>query len=153
MSDNYQFEISIPSDNDGYILLRCPNCSTYFKAKSSDIEDEGVLRIFCPSCGLVGENYITDDVLELAIAMAQNKTMDMLNERFKEIERQFKNGPVKFKAGKIPKIEPENPIRSGIEALQIVSFACCKRNAKIKPILKMTGCYCPFCGVKNYEFE
>ncbi len=64
------------------------------------------------------------------------------------MERQFRKGPVTFKAGKRPKHEPENPIRSGIEALEIVSFPCCKRTAKVKPILSMTGCYCPFCGVK-----
>ena len=74
-------------------------------------------------------------------------------EEFKKMERQFSKGSLTFKAGNPPKHEPENPIRSGIEAMEIVNFLCCKRSAKIKPILKMTGCYCPFCGVKNYEVE
>lgn len=153
MSDTFEMSISIPSDDDGYVLMQCPNCGTYFKAMPLDIEDDGVLQIYCPSCGLVGENYITEDVLELATAMVQNKAMDMIYDEFKKMERQFIKGPVTFKAGKPPKREPENPVRSGIEALEIVTFPCCKRTAKVKPLLKMTGCYCPFCGVKNYEVE
>ncbi len=153
MSDDSHMEISIPTDDDGYVLLKCPNCGSYFKATPFDLKDDGVLQVFCPSCGLAGENYITEDVLALAMVMAKNKAMDMIHQGFKKMEHQFKKGPVTFKAGKPPKHEPENPIRSGIEALEIISFPCCKRSAKIKPILKMTGCYCPFCGVKNYEFE
>lgn len=153
MSADLRMEISIPTDDDGYVLLKCPNCGNYFKATPSDINDDGVLQIFCPSCGLAGENYITEDVLELAIIMVQNKVMDMVYDEFKKVERHLKKGPVTFKAGKTPKHEAKNPIRSGIEALEIVPFSCCKRTAKIKPILKMTGCYCPFCGVKNYEFK
>ena len=153
MSDDFHIEISIPTDDDGYVLLQCPNCGTYFKATPSDIKDDGVLEIFCPSCGLTSESYVTVDVIELAMAMLQNKGMDMIHDEFKKIERQFKNGPITFTAGKPPKHEPEDPIRSGIEALEIVAFPCCMRTAKIKPNLRMTGCYCPFCGVKNYEVE
>lgn len=64
-----------------------------------------------------------------------------------------KKGIITFKAGKRPKHENEDPIHSGIEAMEICNFPCCKRTAKIKPLLKMTGAYCPFCGVKNYEIE
>lgn len=153
MSDDFTMTIPIPTDDDGYVLLQCPNCGTYFKVTPDDVEDDGVLEIFCPSCGLVGESYITEDVLELAVAMAENKAMDIIYDEFKKMERHFPKGPVTFKAGKPPRHELENPIHSGIEAMEIAGFTCCKRTAKIKPILKMTGCYCPFCGVKNYEIE
>lgn len=46
MTDDIHMEISIPADNDGYILLQCPNCGTFFKATPSDIEDDGVLELF-----------------------------------------------------------------------------------------------------------
>lgn len=153
MSDDFHMEISIPTDDDGYILLKCPNCGTYFKATPSDIKDDGILELFCPSCGLVGENYITDDVIELARVMAKNKLSDIMYDKIKKMERQFNKGMITIKTGKPPKHEPENPIRSGIEAMEIVNFPCCQRTAKIKPLLIMTGCYCPFCGVKNYELE
>ena len=147
------FEISIPADNDGYALMQCPNCGEFFKVKPDDFEDDGVLEIYCPACGLVGDSYITEDVLELATAMAQNYATDLIYNELKKMEKQFKGGFVSFSAGKKPKPEPENPIRDGIEALAVTLFPCCKRSAKVKPLLQITGCYCPFCGVKNYEVE
>lgn len=153
MSDEFSMTISIPTDDDGYILLKCPKCGTYFKETPADLQDDRLLYLFCPSCGLTSDSYITDDVLELALAMANNRVMDMIHDELKKMERQTRNSMIKFKAGKPPKHEHENPIRSGIEAMEVVSFPCCKRTAKIKPLLRMTGCYCPFCGVKNYEVE
>ena len=118
------------------------------------LSPDGVLHIFCPSCGLTSENYVTEDVIELAMRMIKNKVNDMIYNAFKDLERHNKrNSIIKFKAGKRPEHETEDPIRSGIEALEIANFPCCRRTAKIKPLLKMTGAYCPFCGVKNYEIE
>ena len=153
MSDEIRMSISIPTDDDGFVLLQCPQCGTFFKATPADLEDDGVLELFCPCCGLASDRYITDDVLELVLTMAKNEIMDMIHDEFKKLERQTKNGIVQFKAGKKPKHEYENPIRSGIEAMEIAHFPCCRRDAKVKPLLKITGCYCPFCGVKNYEVE
>lgn len=154
MSEEIQMTISIPTDDDGYVLLKCEHCGTFFKATPSDIQDDGVLHIYCPSCGLVSDSYVTDDVIELALKMVKNKASDMIYDMFKDLERHNKrNSMVKFKAGKRPAHETEDPIRSGIEALEVVTFPCCARTAKIKPLLKMTGAYCPFCGVKNYEIE
>lgn len=153
MSDEIHMTIPIPTDDEGYILLKCEHCGMFFKGTPSDIQDDGVLRVFCPSCGLSSESYITNDVLELAQNMTKNVMNDMIYNMFKDLERHSKRGVVQFKAGKRPKREPEDPIRSGIEALEICMFPCCVRTAKIKPILKMTGAYCPFCGVKNYEIE
>ena len=153
MSDDLSFQIEIPADDDGYILLQCPNCSTYFKVTAADTKDEGILEMFCPSCGLVGETYLTADVVELAQIIIHNKAMDMIHNEFKKMERSFRKGSVKFKAGKPPKHEHEYRLHSGVDAMERVLFPCCKRTAKIKPLLIMTGCYCPFCGVKNYEIE
>ncbi len=153
MDNKFSIKISVPTDDYGYILLQCSHCGTFFKSTHADIEDDRVLEIYCPSCGLTSDTYVTEDVLELAVAMGQNKAIDLMYDEFKKMERQFKKGPVTFKAGKRPKHEPENPIHSGIEALETTTFPCCNRTAKVKPILKITGCYCPFCGVKNYEVE
>ena len=153
MSDDFTFEINIPSDDDGYILLQCEHCGTFFKIPAGDMENDALLELYCPGCGLVSKSYLTKDVIELAQAMAQNYAMDMLYDAFKDLEKKTKRGIVQFKAGKPPKHEHENLIRSGIEALDITSFRCCKKNVKIKPLLKMTGCYCPFCGVKEYEIK
>ena len=154
MSDEFHMTISIPTDDEGYVLLQCEHCGTFFKMTPSDIEDDGVLHIFCPSCGLISDSYVTADVIDLARRMVKNKVNDMIYDTFKDLERHNKqNSFVKFKAGKRPKHETEDPIRSGIETLEVTMFPCCGRTAKIKPLLKMTGAYCPFCGVKNYETE
>jgi len=153
MNSEFKIAISIPTDDYGYILLQCSYCGTFFKSTPDDIEDNRVLKLYCPSCGLNSDEYITEDVLELATAMTNNKLVDIVHNEFKKMERQLNKGPVTFKAGKRAKYEPENPICSGIEALETATFPCCNRTVKVKPILKITGCYCVFCGVKNYEVE
>ena len=154
MDDEIHMSISIPTDDDGYVLLKCEHCGSFFKGTQYDIDDDGVLNVFCTSCGLISDSYVTDDVLKLAINMTTNLVNDMIYDAFKDMERHNrKNSMIKFKAGKKPHHETEDPIRSGIEALEICTFPCCKRTAKIKPLLRMTGAYCPFCGVKNYEIE
>lgn len=153
MMDEQTFEISIPSDEDGYILLQCEHCGEYFKITAEDCNSDGILRLVCPACGLESENYFTQDVVDLALTITKNYAMDEIFNVFKDLEKSASNGLVKFEAGKKPKHEPENYIHSGIEALEVVSFPCCHHTAKIKPLLKFTGCYCPCCGVKNYEFE
>ena len=153
MSDEFTMTISIPTDNEGYVLQKCPKCGTYFKITPSDMRDDRILEIYCPCCGLTSDNYFTDDVIELALAMAENKAMDMLHDELKKMERKTRNSVVSFKAGRPPKHKFESPIRAGIEAMEVVKFPCCNLTAKIKPLLKITGCYCPFCGVKNYEVE
>lgn len=153
MSNDKVFTISIPPDDDGYILLQCEHCGEYFKVTANDIQDDRVLNIYCPACGLESDSYITEDVIELAEVMTTNYAQDLIYDELKKLEKQTRRSPVQFKIKSKPEYLYENPVRSGIEALQIVSFPCCHRRAKIKPLLKMSGCCCPFCGVKIYDFE
>lgn len=147
------FTISIPTDDDGYILMQCEHCGECFKITAVDAQDDRILNIHCPACGLISESYFTEDVIKLAEAMVTNYAIDQIYGEFKKIEKQTKGNFISFRAGKKPEHLSESPVRSGIEALQIASFPCCHRKAKIKPLLIMTGCSCPFCGVKNYDFE
>lgn len=154
MSDTATFQISIPTDNDGYVLLKCEHCGELFKCTPNDIESDEVLSVFCPACGLTSESYITQDIIELAQAMVENYAMDMLDESLKRMERQFaSNKFVSFKRGKRPKRKYENPIHSTIEDLQEKQCDYCGRIAKVNPLLKMSGSFCPCCGVINFEDE
>ena len=153
MHEENEIRINIPCDADGYLLLRCERCGEFFKLKPSDIEDEGTIWIFCPCCGLTSENYFTSDVIELALTASRNYAYDYIYDAFKGLEKKTKNGIIRFKAGNKPRHEEERPIKSIIDAFEIISFACCKRSAKTRPGFKFTGGYCPFCGVKNYEIE
>ena len=48
------------------------------------------------------------------------------------------------------KREYEQPIMLSIDTMQKKFYNCCKKEAKIKPILKFSASYCPYCGVKDY---
>lgn len=74
--DNFTIKISIPTDDDGFVLLKCPKCGEYFKLPPSDIKSEDVFNIYCPLCGLISDNYLTEDVIELAQAKALNHVLE-----------------------------------------------------------------------------
>ena len=145
-------QIEIPSDNSGFVLLQCPLCGELFKLRPSDYKDDSVLEIHCPNCGLCSDSYFTEDVLNLAMAMSHNIAIDLIHNEMQKLEKNFnKSGVVTFKAGKKQKKEYEHPIQATIETLEIKYYECCNKEAKIKPLLKIYGHYCPFCGVKYFE--
>ncbi|MGE7696649.1 TFIIB-type zinc ribbon-containing protein [Lysinibacillus sp. NPDC094177] len=141
-------EISIPSDKDGFCLLQCPLCSGFFKLKPQDVEAEDVIQIWCPNCGIKSDNYLTEDVIELALNIGENMIDDALFDSFNKVKKSNHNKNVSVKV-KEPSHKHENPIVAGIELLDIQKYKCCQREAKIKPIVKLIGSYCPFCGVND----
>lgn len=149
--DTIEFEISIPSDVDGYVLLQCPNCGTFFKVTPTDLQNEGILDIHCPCCGLVATSYFTKDVIDLALAKAKNITREYVTNELQKIAK--KTDILSFSIDSEIKKEYESPVASTIDAMEIVSLPCCKKNIKINPLHKMTGFFCPFCGVINYDFD
>jgi len=151
MNDKVTFKIAIPSDNDGFVLMQCGICGEYFKCTPQDVESDEILNIYCPSCGLISESYITEDVIRLANTMIDNYKQDTLYDFSKKMERQFSHNKfVKYKAGRKPKKEHEPAIYSSIEDLVEWNYKCCNRTAKINPLLKMSVSYCPFCGGADF---
>lgn len=142
-----ELKISIPSDNDGFILLQCPKCSELFKITAKDCESDDVLDIYCPFCGMVSDSYLTDDVIKLANIKIENEIMKSLHNEMKKLEGKMKSGLVQFKAGKKPKEIYENKIESKIDELIITKPNCCKREIKLNFLTKSCGYHCPFCGV------
>ena len=63
----------------------------------------GCFIYFVQVAGLISENYVTEDVLELAMKMVTNAINDMIYNEFKKMERHSKKGGITFKAGKRPK--------------------------------------------------
>ena len=153
MSEEIVFQISIPTDEEGYVLLKCPLCGELFKLHPDDYRDDGVFKIYCPACGLVSDNYVTDDIIELGMIMAENYANDLCMKELKKLEKKTKGNMVNIKIAKKPKRKEEQPVMLTIEALEKKMYLCCKKEAKIKPILKMSGSYCPYCGVMDYGFE
>ena len=72
--------------------------------------------------------------------------------KLKKFEKKIK-GSISFKVSKKPNRKPELPVMLTIEAFEKKIYPCCKKEVKLKPILKMSGSYCPYCGVMDYGFE
>lgn len=152
MIDTFNFEISIPTDNENFILLKCQLCGELFKIDSSILNDDRFFEIYCPSCGLTSENYITDDVLDLAIKISEDYANNLIYSKLKKLEKNIKGNLFKIKTPhKLD--ETKLPIMLTVENLENKTYECCKIQAKIKPILKMCSSYCPYCGVKDYGIE
>jgi hypothetical protein len=148
-----KMEIPIPTDNQGFVLLKCEYCGEFFKLIPSEMKEDNVIEIWCPCCGLRNDNYLTEDVVELVLKMSKNIAMDMIFNGLKNMKKGFNNSSISFKAGKRPDKEIESPIVVGINALAIKKYFCCRKSAKIKPLIKMCGSYCPYCGVRVDEFK
>ncbi len=71
---------------------------------------------------------------------------DYLTREFKELEKRSKGSLLQFKIESDYKKENKQPIMLRTEKLEKKEYICCKMQAKIKSILKMSGSYCPFCG-------
>ena len=145
--DNLNFEINVPTDNEGFVLLKCPKCKNLFKLKPSDYQSDSVFSIYCPSCGLISMCHI------LALKKVNNYMNDYLTREFKELEKGSKGSLLQFKIESDYKKENEQPIMLRTEKLEKKEYICCKMQAKIKSILKMSGSYCPYCEVMDYGIE
>ena len=142
-----KMEIAIPTDSDGFVPLQCPLCCEYFKLTPSDINSDEILDLWCPYCGLKSDSYITDDVKDLALAMVQNKAMDLINKHLNQMSKNFNTKNLTIKStNKLP-YKNEERIEVSFDSLELYQYSCCKKEAKIKPLIKFSGGYCPFCGV------
>lgn len=146
---DFDMSLEIPADPDGFVLLQCPLCGEFFKLRVDECQAEDVYEIWCPTCGLKSDNYYTEEVIELAMKMFMNKVNDVLYDGFKKLETKSKRGSFVVKVGKKPEKEDETPLVAKIDALEEQHYKCCNRSAKIKPGVKMSGSYCPYCGVSD----
>ncbi len=147
----YSFELSIPTDTDGYVLMQCPLCCEMFKLHPHDVEDDAVFDIRCPCCGIVSDNYITDDVAELAVAKAGNIFLDEMHKEMKKLERETRGGVIQFVVGKKPKHEFEKRLMPTIEAMSETVCEECGKSMKLTHALLFTAYCCPYCGVSNFN--
>lgn len=146
MSDFINKSISIPTDTEGFVLLKCSLCGELFKLSASTIQEESQLGQWCPNCGLTGQLFLDDEVIDYANKVIENHVADLLNGFSKDLEKKFKKGPMNFKAGKKISKVTTDPIISKTENLEHYFYICCKNEAKISPSLKIEGSYCPYCG-------
>jgi transcription elongation factor Elf1 len=142
--------LSIPLDDEGFVTLQCPFCDCNFKITGTDAMEDSVYELFCPQCGLVAEpnNFLTDEVIEKAMRLAENYMFELLNGFQKNVEKTFKkNKFVKVKTG--PKLKMNSPkVIIESDNMETYSVPCCER--KIKASLIDDSLYCPFCGGETH---
>ncbi|MCM3705202.1 MULTISPECIES: hypothetical protein [Cytobacillus] len=143
------FVVSKQSDIEGFSSFKCSLCSEEFKLKTSEVQDDDVLEMFCPNCGIPSpiSSYYTDDILEHAKTLVMNEAMDMLNDMFKGLEKSTRrNKNVTFKRGKsLPSKQPRSLYEN--DDLEQIEFVCCDRKAKLSLLSKTIKPFCPYCGV------
>ncbi|MFJ7937063.1 hypothetical protein ACIQYG_00845 [Peribacillus sp. NPDC096622] len=143
------FVISKQSDIEGFSSFKCSLCSEEFKLKTNEVQEDDVLEVFCPNCGLPSpiSSYYTDDILEHAETLVMNEAMDMLNDMFKGLEKTAKKSKnITFKRGKsLPITQPRALYEN--DDLEQIEFICCNRNAKLSLLSKTIKPFCPYCGV------
>lgn len=153
MSDELTLKIEVPTDEGGYVLFQCSKCGEYFKITPSDYEDDEVEEIWCPNCGMVSDNYLTEDVIDLAMAKLENACMDMLHREFEKLERQTKGKDVSFKAGSRPRPKTEERLFAHVDDLVEIKTPCCGKAIKLPPLSASAVYYCPFCGEMHESDE
>lgn len=151
MSDDFSFTIEMPCDEDGFVLLQCPQCGEFFKLRPSDYESDDVLEASCPACGIASDNYLTEDVIDLAMVIVKNKAFKAIHKEMKDIERQTRNKAVSFKAGRPPRPDDEPVLQPSIDALAVATCKHCGMQSKVSHLLSMSMYVCPLCGVSNFN--
>lgn len=143
--------ITIPTDEDGFVLLQCHICGEYFKLLASDVNDDSTINIWCPYCGLNGKQYAPKEVINTAIKIAENELNEFIYNALKKMEKETKSSLIQFKCNKKTNFKNIPPIKVRIDKLELKNYKCCNSVTKIQPISKMCGSYCPICGGINYE--
>lgn len=146
MSSEKTFHIDIPTDFEGYVVLQCSLCNSFFKVKAEELKDESQLNIWCPQCGLIPDKLLTDEVVELAQRMVNNYAVNMLRDFDKNISKLLKNSIFDYKSNDNLRSDQIDSLIVKIDELEIEHYGCCRKDAKINSNLKMIGGYCPFCG-------
>lgn len=151
MDDEFSFTIKIPCDDEGFVLMQCPQCGELFKLRPSDYESDEVVEICCPSCGIASDSYFTEDVVDLAMTITKNQAFSMIHEEMRKLERKTKGKPMSFKASKPPKPDDEPVLQPSIDALVIATCRHCGKQSKVSRLLTMSAFVCPLCGVSNFN--
>lgn len=138
--------ISQPTDSDGFALLQCPLCKDYFRLAADDFKSDENFDTWCPGCGLISENYISESVKEHSLKIAENYFADNIDDIFKGLGKSFKKSGFQVKSNKKLKRHSIDPLTDNLDELELIKYNCCNKTAKVNPNLIITGGYCPFCG-------
>ena len=139
--------VSIPVDEDGFLLLQCPSCRGFFKVRSEDYEADDVEELWCPLCGLKNDSFWPDEVIELAKAKALNQFLGDFAKELSGIGRSSsRQSLIKLSVSSRFDHEREGEMLPAVDAYETATCKFCGRTEKLKPLPKYVGAFCAFCG-------
>ena len=139
--------ISIPLDEDGYLLLQCPRCGEFFKVLSEDYEAEDIEDLWCPMCGIKSDSFWPDEVIELAKAKVLNQVLGDFSSELAKIGRTTsRQSLIQMTVSSHFTEEREGDMLPSVDAFQVATCGFCGRKEKLKPLPKYIGAFCAFCG-------
>lgn len=149
--EDLRLKVTVPSDEDGYVLFRCPHCGELFRIAVDYCEDDSILDIHCPLCGIAAGNFLTEDVVDLALTKATNVLMPELEKLLKKELSGTRNSFASFSVKTNHNEKIETPIRQTIEAHKKVTCRDCNRMSKVSYALAMSSYTCPYCGIGQFN--
>lgn len=142
-----EMTISIPLDEEGYMLLQCPRCGEFFKVRSEDYEAEDVEDLWCPMCGIKSDSFLPDEVIELAKAKVLNQVLGDFSRELAKIGRTTsRQSFIQMTVSSQFDQEREGDVLPSVDAFQVATCGFCERNEKLKPLPMYVGAFCAFCG-------
>lgn len=144
MDDHVNLQVSIPTDEDGFVRQACPSCGREFKAATED--DDLVTPEHCPYCGHQDEQWFTAEQMEQFEAQALAAVMPQIEKELgKSINDVNRSGGGLIKMSldvpevDVPTMAPEAP------DMRAVTSSCC--NASVKIDEDWSGStFCTECG-------
>lgn len=125
--DDFALTIEIPPDSDGFIPMGMPSLRRAVWATAEDIEDDEVLEIRCPHCGITSESYVTPEIIELAEKKLANLALGLIHDEMKKLERTTKGKAIEVKVGRKLYEEAEPILAAEVNSLQEAQCDNCGR--------------------------
>lgn len=148
-----RFSFTIQGDSEGYITLECPFCESEFKVKAGEYQsdDNPVIELFCPYCGLTSDksNYYTRETIEKAEALAKNYAIEQLNKSFGKMARSINSGGkgiVKMNVKPLKKVNVKE-LKERDTTEEIFACTTCEYHVKVLYCAGASKVFCPYCGV------
>jgi predicted RNA-binding Zn-ribbon protein involved in translation (DUF1610 family) len=143
--DDDSFSIQIPTDDEGYLALRCPHCELQFKIRGGDYQERDIADLYCANCGLSGEfaAFLPPDVMEAMHRAALDHMLPDLQKAVADLNRSA-GGLLSIHA-EIETPPPPRQLRA-VTDLAEAELPCCETAVKLSFTNAAAVFYCPFCG-------
>lgn len=152
MSFPTRINVSIPTDEEGYVGRECPIgvCEGYFKVKPGT-GLTGDIPCHCPYCGYSGspKEFFTKDQIEYAKSIAFREVVGAFRDELKKLEFDIKPPRGSLGIGISMKLKPGAPIPlKRYRERTLETNICCNSCALDYAVYGVFG-FCPDCGTHN----